>query len=353
MLTEKQILEIKEHLEKAQKPVIFYDNDADGLCSFLLLARAIGRGKGVAVKSYPDLNVNYARRIHEFNSDYVFVLDKPAISHEFLKEVDSLHIPLVWIDHHAVAEESLWKLYNNVFVYNPALNKGKEYSTEPVTYLLYKLLERPEDIWIAMMGCVADHFLPDFTEEFAERYPELWKKGVKKPFDAYYGTEIGKLAQAVGFGIKDSITHVTQMQSFLISCKGPSDMLSESSKNASFRKRVAELRKKYDLLLDEAKRQVEESLVYFEYGGDLSISSEIANELMYTYPDKTIIVGYKKGAITNLSLRGKGIRVILEKVLSNMENATGGGHEDAVGARVRTEDLKRFKELLLKEINHG
>ena len=49
MLTNKQIEEIKEHLEKAQNPLFFYDNDADGLCSFLLLRRYLGRGKGVGV----------------------------------------------------------------------------------------------------------------------------------------------------------------------------------------------------------------------------------------------------------------------------------------------------------------
>ena len=31
MLTEKQLKEIREHLEKAQNPVFFFDNDADGL----------------------------------------------------------------------------------------------------------------------------------------------------------------------------------------------------------------------------------------------------------------------------------------------------------------------------------
>jgi len=61
-------------------------------------------------------------------------------------------------------------------------------------------------------------------------------------------------------------------------------------------------------------------------------------------------VAYKKGAITNISLRGKKIRPILEKILKKLENARGGGHENAVGARIRTEDLDKFKELLEHEI---
>ena len=75
MLTEKQNSEIKEHLEKAQNPVFFFDNDPDGLCSFLLLRRYLGRGKGVAVRSFPDLTVDYFRKIKELEADYVFIID--------------------------------------------------------------------------------------------------------------------------------------------------------------------------------------------------------------------------------------------------------------------------------------
>ena len=81
MLTQKQIKEIKEHLEKAQNPVFFFDNDSDGLCSFLLLSRWMNRGKGVAVKSFPDLNEGYFRKVDELNADYILFW----ISRLFLK----------------------------------------------------------------------------------------------------------------------------------------------------------------------------------------------------------------------------------------------------------------------------
>ena len=105
MLTEKQIDEIREHLEKAQNPLFYYDNDADGLCSFVLLRRFSGRGKGVAVRSFPELNASYAKKAQELNADYVFVLDKPVLSREFVEEIAKLQLPLVWIDHHDVPRE--------------------------------------------------------------------------------------------------------------------------------------------------------------------------------------------------------------------------------------------------------
>jgi len=71
MITSKQIEEIREHLEKAQNPIFLFDNDPDGLCSFLLLRRYVERGKGVPVRSFPGLTDSYIKKIRELNADYV------------------------------------------------------------------------------------------------------------------------------------------------------------------------------------------------------------------------------------------------------------------------------------------
>ncbi len=349
MFTIEQINELKEHLERAQNPIFYYDNDCDGLCSFLILRRYLGRGKGVAVRSFPELNKDYARKARELNADYVFVLDKPVISKEFVEEVMELGLPLVWIDHHDVGTLDYSK-YNDFFVYNPTKNTGKDKSEEPVTYLTYRLTGRKEDLWLAVIGCIADHYMPDFAKEFAKEYSELWGN-VKEPFDAYYKTEIGKIAQAFNFGLKDSISNVIFLQNFLISCKGSSDVLIEVKENYNFRKKYREIRKKYDELLNTAKNSVYENVIFFDYGGDLSISADISNELSYLHPEKYIAVAYKKGSNINISLRGKGVKKILEKILNKFENATGGGHEDAVGARIQSSDFEKFKESFIMEAN--
>lgn len=379
MLSEKQINEIKEHLEKAQNPLFYYDNDCDGLCSFLLLRKYLGRGKGVAVRSFPDLNARYAKKAKELNADYVFILDKPLISKGFVEEISSYSLPLVWIDHHKnsmsfwdTAEKQQKELtpahginsaasllhhniqinledFSNVLIYNPALEKLE--TTEPVTYLIYQITKRKEDIWLAVIGCIADHFLPDFAQEFAEKFPELWGP-VKAPFDAYYKTEIGKIAQALNFGLKDKTSNIVALQNFLISCKTPADVFQELSTNYAFRKRYSEIKKKYTSLLEKAKSSLSDNLLFFSYSGSLSISSDLSNELSYLYPDKFIAVAYKKGAIVNISLRGRRVRLLLEKVIQQLQNGSGGGHEDAVGARINSSELNKFKNLLSEEINN-
>jgi len=349
MLTDKQVAEIHEHLEKAQNPVFYYDNDADGLCSYVLLRRFIDRGKGVAVRSFPDLNEGYARKAAELNADYVFVLDKPVLSKEFVEAISDLSLPIVWIDHHDVSSENFSSI-ENFFEYNSAKSGDKK--GEPVTYLSYKISGRKEDAWLGVVGCIADHYLPDFASEFAEKFPEFWKDGVKEPFDAYFGTEIGRIARAVNFGLKDSITNVIRLQNFLISCKGPAEVFEESGKNQDFRKKYLDIKVKYEMLLRRARMNEKGRILFFEYSGDLSISADLANELSYLYSKKYIVVAYVKGNIANLSMRGKNVRDVLAKVLKVIFGS-GGGHEGAVGARISASDLKKFREVFEREIGEG
>ncbi len=341
MLSEKQILEVREHLERAQNPLFFYDNDADGLMSYVLLRRFLGRGKGIAIRTHPGIDIGYIRKIQELKADYVFVLDKPVLGKAFVEEVDKLGIPIVWIDHHNAEGEN----YPGIFVYDSAKDKGP---AEPVTYLCYNISGRKEDAWIAMIGCIADHFMPDFVDDFIERHKSFWgsKKEIKEPFDAYYKTAIGLLARAIGFGLKDSITNVVKMQNLLISVKSPEELMSELDHHRNFGKKYREIKTKYDKLVDRAKKSDLGKLMFFSYSGDLSISSEVSNELCYLFPKKIVIVAYDNGGFANLSLRGDNVRKLIEGMLPKFEGATGGGHRNAVGARIKSQDLERFKETI-------
>ncbi len=345
MLTEQQIQEIKEHLEKAQNPIFFFDNDNDGLCSFLLLRRFIGRGRGVAIKSFPSLDAAYFRKVEELKADYIFILDKPVVSEEFFKKVSEFNIPVVWIDHHDI--KAIFP--DNVSYYNPMLNNKK--TNEPVTALCYQITNRKEDSWIALIGSVADVYLPEFYKEFEKEHPDLTIK-TDKPFDVLYKSKLGEIAKMISSGLKDKTSNVVNMLRFLINAKSPYEVLEENSKNKSFHKRFMQINSKYVRLLEKAKSHYKNSskLLFFKYSGDLSISGELSNEILYNYPDKTIIVAYVNGGKVNLSLRGRNIRECFLKAIDGLEGSSGGGHQDAVGGVVQTKDLENFvkklKELL-------
>jgi len=341
MLTTKQIDEIREHLERAQNPVFFFDNDVDGLCSFLLLQRYIERGKGVPIKSFPNLSVNYFRKVSELNADYVFILDKAEVSKEFFEEVHKINIPIVWIDHHDV--EGL-EIPDFVSYYNPFLNKDQ--SNEAVTYLCYKVAGKKEDLWLAVIGCIADSFFPDFYSEFRKNYSDLVIDS-ENVFDIYYKSQLGNIARILDAGLKDRTTNVVNMLKFLMKVKTPYEVLDETSKNHSMHERFRYIDAKKNKLIEKAKRIMNDSnFLFFQYKGDLSISSVLAGELKYLFPDKVVVVVYIVGIKANISVRGKNIKEKVLKAIEGLEDATGGGHEDAVGAKVRMQDLEEFRRRL-------
>jgi len=353
MLTKKQIGEVREHLDKAQNPIFFFDNDCDGLIAFILLRRYIEKGKGVAIKSFPELDLGYFRKIHELKADYVFVLDKPQISKGFIEEVKKVNLPIVWIDHHQLNDNEYPPERSDEFdYYNPLLNKPA--SNEPVSYLCYKITNKKEDMWLAMVGCISDNFFPDFAEEFIEKYPELWRKGkeIKDPSEAYYETNIGRISQILNFALKDRTTNVVSMLNFLFKVKSPQDILKENRSNYKIHLRYRQVNKFYSKMLEKAKKIARKSgrFAYFQYGGELSLSSDIANELAYLFPNKIIMVAYIKGAKANLSIRGKNIRELTLEAIKGIESATGGGHENATGAKVGVEDLEQFKKNFMKAV---
>ena len=347
MLTKKQVTEIKDHLEKAQNPLFFFDNDADGLCSFLIMRKFCGKGKGVQVKSYPSMNKDYFRKVNELNADYIFILDKPVVDNDFFEEAEKANIPVVWIDHHETDKKSI---ASSVYYYNPVFNKPK--TSEPVTHLCYQVSGKKDDLWLDIVGCTADKFYSENYSEFKKVFPELIIDS-HEPFDILYKSQIGKVVKIFSFSLKDTTTKVVNMLRFLIKVNGPYDILEESKKNLAINKRFSDIEKKYNILFEKAKTAAKKpgKILYFQYGGDLSISSELSNELGYTFPEKIILVSRVNGSTASFSARGKGIRKMVLKAIEDIPDSRGGGHEDAVGGKMKTEDLKKFIDNLEKIIS--
>ena len=82
----------------------------------------------------------------------------------------------------------------------------------------------------------------------------------------------------------------------------------------------------------------------------MSISCDISNGLGYLHRDKIVVVAYDAGYKANISMRGDNVREIVLKAIDGLENATGGGHRDAVGASIKMKDLDEFKKRVEKLI---
>ena len=341
MLNREELNEIKDLLEASQNPLFFFDNDVDGLCSFLILRRSIGRGRGVAIKSFPDLKEQYTKKVDELNPDAVFILDKAEVSKEFIDTVYEKGIPITWIDHHESKTDKSIIAKTSYYTSMP--------SAEPVTYIAQKVFNRTEDLWLAVIGCISDVYMPDFAEKFEDRYPELINSNLSA-FDALHATEVGKIAKMLNLGLMDTITNVVNLVKYLFKATDVYSILEENDKTKQFHKRVAELNEFFNKQITKAEEEFDSSspVLFFSYSGNTSMSSEIANRLYYNHKNKLIIVAFKRPDKTNISIRGKDALKITYKAIEGISGATGGGHKEATGAMVPITDFEKFKENVMK-----
>lgn len=194
MLTEKHYEEIRDELKTCKNPLFFFDDDPDGLCSFLLLYRYVREGHGFVVKTHPRLDSKSVGKIEDYDADKAFVLDVACLEQDF---IDNAKVPVIWIDHHGPFKRE------NVKYFNPRLIKQD--GNIPTTYMCYKTAG--QDIWIAMLGCIADYYMPDFVDEFKEKYPGLMDNE-KKVEDIYFNTKLGELIKIYSFCLKGKTSDV-------------------------------------------------------------------------------------------------------------------------------------------------
>jgi single-stranded DNA-specific DHH superfamily exonuclease len=339
-LTQKQYQQIKEELDNCSNPIYFFDDDADGLSSFLLLYRYKREGHGIVVKTHPNLREDYAHKIEEYNADKVFILDVANVDQEF---IDASPVPVIWIDHHGPYER------NKVKYFNPRVKD--KHDNIPTTYLCYKVVK--QDLWIAALGCIADYYMPDFLKEFEKEHPGYLEK--KETIgDIYFTTKLGILIKLFSFALKGKTSDLMKNIKILTRIKNPDEILKQTTPQGKFiYQRYEKMKKLYDDLLEDALSQASnEKLLLFTYEDDkMSFTGDLSNELLYRHPNQVIIVGRKKDGDVRMSLRSKGIQLpqVLEKSLNGLEGY-GGGHEYACGANIKQEDFTEFIVRMRKNI---
>jgi len=248
------------------------------------------------------------------------------------------------IDHHVIAKEN--KKVKNF--YNP---REISETYEPVSDICYRIAKRKEDLWIACAGSVSDAFVPDFISELKKKNPELMNKNYKTAFDILYNSKLGEIIKIMSLCLRDSEKRVEELIEFLINCNNYSALFEENEKTKHFLSKFNSLNAKYNLLLEKAKKLEKEKMIFFYYSGEIGLNRDLSNELMYIYPDKIIVVGFVKNGKANVSLRWKkDIRKLGLKAIEGIEGATGGGHENSIGIQLAADDLQKFKENLLREI---
>jgi single-stranded DNA-specific DHH superfamily exonuclease len=340
MLKEAEFKEIRALLDKAIRPLFFFDNDADGLCSFLLLYKYVKDGKGIALKNRNDSASFYLRKIDEYSPDMIFFLDSAKYDEEVLEKTKQ---EIVWIDHHQPFEHKKVK-YFNPRKHDP----GNNMPTAALCYLATK-----KNLWIGTLGAVADWSVPPFIEEFIEQYPDILEKSDPHPGKLMFETRLGELIKIVNFNLKGNPSEVKKAINTFTRIESPYEILDQTTSRGKFiYKRFARLNKEYEELLSQVKDTGEDILLFKYTEQRTSFSSELSNYLTYKYKDKKIImVARVKGDEMKCSIRSHNINVpkIIDKALVECEGY-GGGHEHSCGACIKVRDFDRFLEIFKENI---
>ncbi len=343
MILETELQEIRDMLQNAKKPLFIFDDDQDGLCSFILLWRLIEKGKGFPNKG--QINEDIIRKIESERSDLIVILDKAVIKQEF---IDSVHIPIIHIDHHPLLSTK----GNHYHYYNP--RKEDEEDDRPTSYWAYMVTKK--DLWIAMVGIIGDWYIPEFLPEFQKQYPNLIIEA-KHPGQVIFETEFGKLIRAFIFSLKGKATEKKQCIKVLTRIGSPNEILEQETPRGKFIwKHFLQMEKKYQQVSKQAQEiKPDGKIIFFTYPSiQDSFTSLISNEIIYKNPTKVIIIARIKNDSTIMSIRSTKINLppIIQKSLEGL-TGYGGGHDHACGANVKNEDFGTFMERFKKQIEES
>lgn len=338
---------VKDALDSCKNPLFFFHDDTDGLCSFLQLYTYKKEGHWVIVKARPKIDEQFLRKVEEYDPDTIFVLDVAEIDQEF---IDKAKRPIVWIDHHEPLDRDA-VIYCNPLLFSPPQNI-------PTTLLCYNVLKdepiAEKIMWIAMVGSVADWYMPEWKSTFCSRYTTLLDKNIIRPEVALFDQPVGKLARILHFLTKGAMKDVTKSILALLKIKDPSELLESTTETGAFlMRRYAFLAKEYDALWKEVQKvKTKDKLFLFTYTEDkTSFTGEVATEAIYRYPENIVLVCREKSGEMRCSLRSatKPILPVLKRALVGIQGY-GGGHEYACGVGIKKEDFARFVDNIKEQL---
>ncbi|MFP4402782.1 MAG: DHHA1 domain-containing protein [Nanoarchaeota archaeon] len=341
-LKENEYREIQKELDECKNPLFFFHDDPDGLCSFLLLYRYKKEGNGIIVKSNPIIDEKFIKKVNEYRPDKIFVLDIADISEEF---IDKINIPIIWIDHHGPYKREKVKYFN------PRVHDTK--NNPPVSYICYFVVDQDE--WISLCGMVGDWFLPkkEIIDKYFSNCAELLPQDVTKPDEALFNSKIGFISKIFSFVLKGNYKDAMKYVKIISRLKNYNEILNQETPQGKYiYKKYEKINKDYIELLNIAKKNIQEKIILFTYSQDkMSFTGDIANELLYLYPDKIIIIARQKNNEMKCSMRSSKINLpkLIEKCMVGLDGY-GGGHENAAGVVIKKSDFNSFIEKINNEI---
>ena len=244
MITKTQIKEFRKYLKKSENPLFFYDDDPDGLCSYLILKKYINKGKGAILRTTSVLDLNMYHKVEEYSPDLIIALDIPIIDQEFINKAN---VPILWLDHHTPLKRK------GVHYFNPKLKNKK--AEIPTTHQAYEIAEE-NDLFLATLGNISDWNYPKYAKDFSEKYPDILPKKTKTAPEAIFTSKLGELINLLAFSLKKPTSKINKMVNLLLKIEDPYELLKGETPRSKFiHREVKSLLTEYNEMIDYVKKQ--------------------------------------------------------------------------------------------------
>jgi len=351
-LVQERVDEFLRGISKKDKVCIVHDTDSDGICSALIIAKAIERLRGKKI----DVRIPLDKKKYGFTPKMLQTIKKKKVTKLITTDFSAEENPsivkklekkceLLIIDHH--------KLYHDVTSARTILYKPQFFSkVDPPRYctakLAYDAANRVVDAtdldWAAAAACIADIA----TEPWKEWLDGVFARyGVERAPDLF-NTKLGEVSAIVSSAEVFDIKLVPRCFEIFYRAKGPEDIL--HSKLGKYKKIIDKELKKHLELFETRAQQYGETFLY-EMTSKWRIHSPLSTILGLKYPHRTILIINTTHPFISVSAR-RGDKVIpvnnlLERAIEGFQGANAGGHAPAAGAGFEKKYLKTFKERVI------
>jgi len=292
---------------------IYFHNDADGVCSaVLMLNMLLERGlkpklycTGLDLKDFEKIN------LHDNCIIVDLAIDQYPILFNYFRKSNVLIV-----DHHPISTD----LNKIGFIHvNPRFEAPNKYiSASEICWILYKELGDENLEWVARVGATGDNSIEGTNRERKAAEICAAVKALKKT------------------------KGLISLAKFMSKCKNISEFL----KNEDYLQMRSELINELDKQIALFEISTTGDPIFFQVKSKYSILSTLINRAFEEHPKKTLIFYRKSGPIYKISGRSK--KYDLGKLFNKASKGigVGGGHPVAAGAEVR--DFMKFKTEILK-----
>lgn len=330
---------------------ILYHADADGLCSAVVVEKALEKilnfkPKLIFRKNQGDVSITRViiNELVRKGVNKLIILDLCVDQHPKRAREVAKFCSILILDHH--------KLYNDLNSKNILQIKsrhissydGSLYPTSKLSFDLFSRLANIDDIgWVASVGIIGDNNLMQW-KDFVEDSLPLSKLSL---------TNLIEIKEMVSAVESINISRMNGLFDEFVKVKKPKALL-----KSKFMKEKKRLEKELDRLFKRVQEDAEFypdiELVYYLVKSKHSIKSALINKISNElFPNQTVVLVLDSGGkILSFSARRQDFKVrmndLLEEAVKGLKGASAGGHTPAAAGKLRRRDLKKFKSRIIR-----